>query len=212
MHSVTLSSACLLFVAMAGVDVQSAGQMITCDAGTFKVGKPAYITCHFRTNVNDTKRSINMARYPPDAPGTIGTDVVLCPWSEEKKKHDCFTEMDNYELVGDITDRLTVKIPEVSVEHADLYMCFFVPPDQTDPHPCELHVQEGPDISSSGEKQSVLLIILPCVLVIVAIASFGTFCLLRRRSRRCRCTTESETWESTQAMIPLEEHKVSITA
>ncbi|XP_070201391.1 hexokinase type 2-like [Littorina saxatilis] len=222
MHIVTLHSVWILLVAMTGVDVQGAGPPITCEAGTFIVGEPASITCNFRVLITSTERPINMARYPSDAPrGAIGTDVLLCRWSAEKRKHDCFTDMANYTFDGILTDHLTVKIPAASFEHTGLYMCFFVPSEGTDPHPCELRVQAKPkrnntENTNTGEpeeSQAVLPIVLPCVIVVlvgVCIAGLVLF-MRRRRANRARKSMIMELRhrsKTTKPLLPDEKQQV----
>ncbi|XP_070183645.1 uncharacterized protein, partial [Littorina saxatilis] len=221
MHIVNLQSICTLFAAMAGFNVHGSGPLITCDAGTFNVGEHASITCNFRVLITTTERPINMARYPSDARrGAIGTDVLLCRWSTEKKKYDCFIEMANYTFDDNLTDHLTVRIPSVSFEQAGLYMCFFVPSEGTDPHPCELRVQAKParintentNTDKPEESQAVLPIVLPCVIVVLVGVCIAGLVLLMRRRRANSRVHRREAREMEDPMIPSEDHMHKIKA
>ncbi|XP_070201514.1 uncharacterized protein [Littorina saxatilis] len=138
---VTLSTHLLLLMSLIS-GVHSVDPPITCEAGTFTAGEPASVICNFRTNITATMRSIAMTRYPPHAPKhSRGKDVLLCSWLSEEKKHDCSIEMANYTFDTALTDHLTVRIPAVNAEQVGLYMCYFVPPEETQAHSCELRVQ-----------------------------------------------------------------------
>ncbi|XP_070201739.1 hexokinase type 2-like isoform X2 [Littorina saxatilis] len=175
----------LRFIVLIWTGLQSYEALITCEAGTFEAGEPAFVTCNFRTNITGSRRSINMARYPKDAPkDAIGTDILLCRWSQKKNDHLCFLEGGNYAFDNILTDRLTVKIPAVSLDQEGLYLCFFVPPEGTDSHTCELTVV--PD--KTEESHDLLPIVLPAVIVpLVVIGIVGlVFFLCRRRLQRAR--------------------------
>ncbi|XP_070184235.1 uncharacterized protein [Littorina saxatilis] len=152
---------------------------ITCDAGTYVVGQPASITCNFRTNISVSQQSFNMARYPPTAEkGAIGTDVLVCHWSDANHKHDC-TVTDGYEFDNVITDQVTVEITETEEAFEGLYMCFFVPSQGKDTHACDFKItfesekavdstQTTPPLNE-GNTLNTTLIAAVCVIVVVTI-------------------------------------------
>ncbi|XP_070201400.1 hexokinase type 2-like isoform X2 [Littorina saxatilis] len=196
MCAITILPVCLLFVVIIYTDIGSTDALITCEAGTFVEGKPASISCKFRTNITASKRSINMALYPPDeTKGAIGKDILLCRWSEEKTEHQCFLEESNYMFDNTLTDRLTVRIPAVSSGQAGLYMCFFVPPEGTDAYPCELIVDSG----KPKVNQNFLLIIVLCVVGVVAVVCcVALFVVIRKRRNK-----SGHSDESSQPMLPV---------
>ncbi|XP_070201528.1 hexokinase type 2-like [Littorina saxatilis] len=137
----TLGGGLFLWVAT-GIFMNSHGTLITCEAGTYVLGQPASVTCNFRTDVNASKHSFNVARYTSyTQKGDIGNDILVCHWSEVSQKHDCI-ETEGYKFKNINQQYVTVGIPSVTDEHAGIYTCFFVPSQGKDTHACELFVRK----------------------------------------------------------------------
>ncbi|XP_070203324.1 uncharacterized protein [Littorina saxatilis] len=131
---------------------------ITCDARVYLEGQPALITCNFRTNISASQQSFNMARYPSTArQGEIGTDVLVCHWSDANHEHDCSVTY-GYEFDNVITDQVTVTISEATESYEGLYMCFFVPSQGKDTHACDFKITLEPmvDVKTVNDNQTAL--------------------------------------------------------
>ncbi|XP_070201518.1 hexokinase-like isoform X2 [Littorina saxatilis] len=205
MSRVTAMRVCIQLLAAAGIVRNTNGATITCEAGTFVVAQPATVTCNFRLNVSASQRSVNMARYPSDAEkGEIGTDVLVCHWSEEKQKHDCIVS-DGYMFDGVITDYVKVEIPNTTHEFAGLYMCFFVPSAGRDSHACELFtVTKESELrtppTDEETNHTLLVIVLPVTAIIVFMLWCALiFCICKRRKTR----TRKRVFIETDLQIPL---------
>ncbi|XP_070182959.1 hexokinase-4-like [Littorina saxatilis] len=59
------------------------------------------------------------------------------------QRHHCDVEIDGYTFNSDSHSAIAVKIASVRDEFAGLYVCYLVPSDGTQAHPCELIVRGG---------------------------------------------------------------------
>ncbi|KAK7105310.1 hypothetical protein V1264_016711 [Littorina saxatilis] len=114
---------------------------ITCEAGHFTVGENASLACHFHQNMTSSQHHVYVIHYPFHAPKNFsGNDVLKCSDLSDGVPQCRVAE--GYQFNSEITDCLTVRIPDVTELFAGTYVCQLVPPDDTQMIMCNLTVEE----------------------------------------------------------------------
>ncbi|KAK7105471.1 hypothetical protein V1264_016843 [Littorina saxatilis] len=84
------------------------------------------------------KLGVTIVRYRVDAPtDDPGKELVSCRWDNNTGDHQCRVE-NGYDLNHNIEDHPTLEIPSVGNRSAGFYMCYVIPPGETEPHICKL--------------------------------------------------------------------------
>ncbi|KAK7490265.1 hypothetical protein BaRGS_00018426 [Batillaria attramentaria] len=117
------------------------GWKTTCDAPLAVLGETARVTCHFSSDITAIvpRPSFNVRRADHENFDYHRDTVLDCDWVNADLL--CMTIKDGYQFNKDVSDQLTITIPNVTHEHSGQYVCQAVAVTQDNQiEPCRLTV------------------------------------------------------------------------
>ncbi|XP_070201477.1 uncharacterized protein [Littorina saxatilis] len=161
-------------------------QRVTCDAGQFKVGQNASVTCNFNHSVENTGHQISVMHYPFNASDRFSEKRILRCLRSNDLQPICEVA-EGVQWNGNITDRLTLDIPDVTADFGGHYLCQLMPPDGMIMTVCSLTVEETPAQNSSIARSgswTAFIIVTSTFFSLVAIPAL-ILCIYIIWRRRC---------------------------
>lgn len=126
---------------------------ITCEAPPVTEGDTAELSCFFNMDVRESRHLFNVRRLS-DTTNIQDNTVLECYWKSQSTTPECSTIKDGYVFDHNVTDRLTIVIPNVTLSHRGIYVCQVVPSDPKDLKECPLVVRE---ITATSTGQATTL-------------------------------------------------------